>query len=237
MDQISSSPVGSSLPDQETIHLPTVTPPHRSRRRSSFPVVSVVGLLVVILGAAAGIFLVRVPQDIRNQAFTGFVSRLGGQTTTVSSELRFAEATEVPQNPILAGEEGYRGSFYTYAEEFQNARPEYQEISLPEFLIAGQVFLEHDQTSNSSTLFSRIVGFPEELFGESSRVWLETSDGQFVLLGGIDLEIEDGMSVAYATYRGPGDLKQDSAAIHFSQDTDESDAQQKPGFIVLTVKM
>lgn len=209
----------------------------RTPRKSRFPLMTILGLVIMLASVTAGLFLIRLPQDIRNRAFTGFVSRFGGETTDVVSELRFAQPEDVPQNPQYVTEDGQRGSFYAYAQKFVNNRPEYQEIPLPEFLMYGQVFLVFDQAADTSTFFARISGFPEEEVGETSRLWIEMTDGSMRLLGNIDIEIEDEIPVAYVTYLGPGNLKQDAVALHFSQDTEESDLLQEPGFILLSVKM
>lgn len=221
----------------EADFLPTRSPlrPKRSRNRSQSALVSFAGLVVLLFAIAASVFLVRVPQDIRNQAFTGFVSRFDGETTNVPGELRFADSSDIPQSSEFSAEGGQRAAFYAMAQQYQNDQPEYQEISLPEYLLYGQVFLVTDQTANTSTLFARIIGFPEELVGESARVWIESKTGTYTILGNIDIETENEVPVAYVTYVGPGNIKDDSITIHFSHDTAESDGLRVPGFISLSV--
>ncbi len=197
----------------------------------------VLGLFVAVVGVGVAVVLAQQSQDIRNLAFTGFRSNFGGQVLDVTEEIRFASPSEIPQSTAYNGENGHRESFYRYAAQYQNSSPEYQEVPIPEILLYGQVFLHLNQDPFTSTLFARIVGFPESSVGEESRMWLETSTGEFVLLGTVDVEIEDGRPVAYATYLGPGNVKTDSTYIHFSHDTETSDATGAPGFISLTIKM
>jgi hypothetical protein len=228
----SSSP--PSFPEESGLPIIQLDPPQP--RRSSLvkqllPFLAVT--VVLITGLTSVLWLVQTNQDIRNRAFTGYKAEVGGQTKETSEALRLAKPEDVPTDKAKIEQTTLRGLFYTLAQLYQYAEPEYQPVVVTDLQIAGQVFLKYDPTLGQTFIFSRFVNVP--LANKSViRVWIQSkTNGQYFVGQNVELDREDNDTVMYSVVVAQGDLRTEAQNLVFSFDTAQSSQPANP---FLTVK-
>ncbi len=191
-------------------------------------------IVVALLGILAGVILTGQIQNIRNKAFSGFSSNVGGNTTNVSSPLTYANPSDIPQNENLISNLTSQGLFYTFAKRYQNSKPEFQKVSIPYINMAGSVFYLYNPSTDTAYLFSRFTNIPP-LSSKLLRVWLSSSfEKTYFNVATTQFVSENGTIVAYDVYVGHGNLKTEGASLIWSYD-DPLINQQSPQSPILTV--
>jgi len=229
-----SSP--AQTPSPQTSHA-TPEPTHvASKNRHTKQLVGLGALLFLVIGLGVGTVLVQHNQDIRNRAFTGFSVTSENQTVSQTDVLRYAAPETIPQHDAWIDTKSARGLFYTYAKQFKNSSPEYQEISVPQLSVHGQVFFKYDATTDTSYVFTRFTNL-QSVKGKLLELWMPSAfDTSNFYLGTAQFVLEDSYPAAYVISVSNGNLKSEGTSFIFSYDGTSARTNHRPDQSFVVVK-
>lgn len=201
-------------------------------RRLVFRFAPFIGLLVVLVGMAVLLILIRRNQDIRNKAFTGYSLTTDAGNSSRTDVLQFASPGDLDVRPELENTSSSLGLYYTLSHLYQNDHPEMQRVTEPTLHITGKVFMQFDVLIDKTVVFMRLENLP--LVGKRFiHVWKSTKDGKYISLGIGEVSFEDGIPVTYAVYSGAGDLHINAQDLILSYDSTVK--RNEPETIILKV--
>lgn len=204
----SSSPAKSTFAQDWSLVKPkssvATTLPSRSRNRNKLPILPIIGLVVLIIGAVAAMLALQTNLDLRQWAWGGVKvneGALAGQQMNLSSAASLAGQNQEAAKLFVSLTETY------YDADAVN-------IDIPAFQIKGVVFKKYDADLDQTFVFGRLENLP--LIQAIPRMWLSSGDvyvpagiGQLTLENdvpvGYFLTVLEGESIAYET-------------LHFSYD-------------------